>query len=134
MPSSAPQLGFVPLPVRVKVTAEAHHLPQLSHEAQVFAYIVRLENMDDQTWRLLRRFWLVTDAQGRRTEVEGEGVVGQQPLLMPGAVFVYDSFVTVEDAPARMSGHYVLESAWGEQRQVEIPEFQLIPGDVRLLN
>lgn len=135
MPRAAEQSHFAALPVRVKVSAEAYHLPQYSRpEGQAFAYVVRLENEDDQSWRLLRRSWLVVDAQGQRTEVEGEGVVGQQPLLTPGTVFVYDSFVTVSAAPARMSGHYTLENAWGEQQQVTIPAFQLLPGDVRLLN
>ncbi|GHG04096.1 protein ApaG [Deinococcus piscis] len=135
MPTAAESSAFSPLPVRVKISVEAHHLPQFSRpEAQTFAYVVRLDNEDDQTWKLLRRFWLVVDAQGQRTEVEGEGVVGQQPLLTPGTVFVYDSFVTVSGAPAWMSGYYTLENAWGEQRQVAIPEFQLVTGSVRLMN
>lgn len=135
MQSAAEQPHFPPLPVRVKVSVEAHHLPEYSRpEGQVFAYIVRLENEDDQTWKLLRRCWLVVDGQGRRTEVEGEGVVGQQPLLTPGTVFMYDSFVTVTDTPAQMSGYYTLENAWGEQRQVAVPEFRLVDGSVRLLN
>ncbi|RTR25236.1 Co2+/Mg2+ efflux protein ApaG [Deinococcus radiophilus] len=134
MPRPAPPYQSAALPVRVTVHAQAHHLPQYSRpEGQCFAYVVRLENEDDQTWRLISRYWLITDSKGRCTEVEGEGVVGQQPLLAAGAVFVYDSFVTVPDAPARMAGHYIMENAWGERCQVEISAFRLVV-DERLLN
>lgn len=114
---------------QVRATAEAHHLPQFSRDgAEFFAYVVRLENEDDQTWRLLRRRWVLTDARGAQTETEGVGVVGQQPLLTPGTLFMYDSYVWVTHPPACISGRYTLENAWGEQCEIAVPEFGLDVG------
>lgn len=135
MRSVADQSSSPVLPARVRVSAEAHHLPQYSQPgAEFFAYVIRLENEDDQTWRLLRRYWLLVDARGECTEIEGEGVVGQQPLLTPGTLFMYDSFVQVAYPPAQMSGVYLLENAWGEQQQVSVPEFRLDVGRPFVLN
>ena len=68
------------------------------------------------------------------TVVDGEGVVGEQPVIPPGGAFVYDSFVTVQDTPGRMAGHYLMQDAWGVRAQVPIPPFVLeVPGE-RTLN
>ena len=68
------------------------------------------------------------------TLVDGEGVVGEQPVIPPGGHFVYDSFVTVEATPGRMGGHYVMQDAWGGHVQVPIEPFVLdVPG-TRVLN
>lgn len=119
----------------LRVTVDVRHLPAHSTpERRVFAYVVRIENRSDETWQLLTRHWDIVDASGRETVVDGDGVVGQQPLLGPGGVFVYDSFVTVQDTPGRMSGHYVMGDAWGERTRVPIPPFVLeVPGE-RVLN
>lgn len=100
----------------------------------IFTYVIRIENHSGETWKLLARHWDIVDAGGRETVVDGEGVVGEQPVIPPGGIFVYDSFVTMQDTPGRMGGHYVLQDAWGERAQVPIPPFVLeVPGE-RTLN
>ncbi|SMB89415.1 Co2+/Mg2+ efflux protein ApaG [Deinococcus hopiensis] len=127
---------FAPLPTPdVRVEVDASHLSGHSVPGrQVFAYVIRIENRSDQTWQLLARHWHIVDAGGRETVVDGEGVVGEQPVIPPGGSFMYDSFVTVEDTPGRMVGHYVMQDAWGARTEVPIPPFMLeVPGE-RTLN
>ncbi|EYB69663.1 ApaG protein [Deinococcus phoenicis] len=119
----------------LRVSVDVSYLPAHSTpERRVFSYVVRIENRSGETWRLLARHWDIVDAGGRETVVDGEGVVGEQPLIPPGGAFVYDSFVTVQDTPGRMGGHYVMQDAWGTRAQVPIPPFVLeVPGE-RTLN
>ncbi|GAA5513264.1 protein ApaG [Deinococcus carri] len=119
----------------VRVRVDVSYLPTHSGpERRLFAYVIRIENHSGETWQLLSRHWDILDAGGRETVVDGEGVVGEQPVIPPGGAYVYDSFVTVQDTPGRMSGHYVMQDAWGKQAQVPIPPFVLeVPGE-RMLN
>lgn len=119
----------------VRVSVDVSYLPAHSTpERRVFAYVIRIENCSDQTWQLLARHWDILDAGGRETVVDGEGVVGGQPVIPPGGAFVYNSFVTLEDTPGRMQGYYVMQDAWGLRARVPIPPFRLeVPGE-RLLH
>lgn len=119
----------------IRVSVQLRHLAAHSTpERQVFTYLIRIENHDDQTWQLLARHWDIHDGTGQHIVVDGEGVVGEQPLLPPGGSFTYDSFVTVQATPGRMGGHYVMQDAWGAKTEVEIPAFVLqVPGE-RVLN
>ena len=65
--------------------------------------------------------------------MDGEGVVGEQPMLVPGARYTYSSFVTVDTLPGLMQGHYGLQDAWGAAAQVPIAPFRLAVGE-RVLN
>ncbi|MEW6422432.1 MAG: Co2+/Mg2+ efflux protein ApaG [Deinococcota bacterium] len=122
-------------PPDVRVSVDVSYLPVHSTpERRVFAYVICIENHSDQTWQLLARHWDILDAGGRATVVDGEGVVGEQPVIPPGGAFVYDSFVTVQDTPGRMQGHDVMQDAWGMRVHVPIPPFRLeVPGE-RMLN
>lgn len=119
----------------VQVSVQVTHLPaQSTPGRRVFSYVIQIENRSNQTWQLLARHWDIVDALGHNISVDGDGVVGEQPMLPPGGVFVYDSFVTVEATPGRMGGYYVLQNAWGARAQVPIPTFMLdVPGE-RTLN
>ncbi|UBV41675.1 Co2+/Mg2+ efflux protein ApaG [Deinococcus taeanensis] len=132
MPDSPP--GHPPSP-DVHVQVEIQHLAAHSTpERQLFTYVIRIENRSGDTWKLLARHWDIIDAHGQTTSVDGEGVVGEQPVLPPGGTFVYDSFVTLQTTPGRMSGHYVMQDAWGQTAHVPIPAFRLdVPG-TRTLN
>ena len=83
---------------------------------------------------MLGREWHITDGGGRETRVQGEGVVGEQPVIAPGGVYVYDSFVTLEDVPGQMSGHFELRDAWGQPGRAQIPVFVLALPETRTLN
>ena len=92
----------------------------------LFQYVIRIENHADESWQVLGREWMITDGLGRVTQVAGEGVVGQTPVLSPGGVYVYDSFVTLEAAPGSMVGAYLIRNAWGREDRAAIPEFALL--------
>ncbi|TAN49672.1 MAG: Co2+/Mg2+ efflux protein ApaG [Rhodospirillales bacterium] len=91
----------------------------------VWAYRVRIENGSRDTVQLLRRHWRITDAMGRQQEVEGPGVVGEQPVLKPGESFEYTSGTPLPTASGIMAGTYQMENETGEQFLVGIPAFSL---------
>jgi ApaG protein len=91
----------------------------------VFAYYVRIENKSAQDVQLLRRQWFINHAGGRVEEVEGEGVVGKQPLIAPGASHEYNSFCILETFEGTMEGTYLMQRANGEYFRVTIPRFTL---------
>lgn len=93
----------------------------------VFTYRVRIENHSDTTVQLLRRHWYIFDANGITREVEGEGVVGQKPILEPGETHEYVSGSNLKTEMGKMRGTYTMEQVMTGQRfNVEIPEFLLI--------
>ncbi|MBW3534752.1 MAG: Co2+/Mg2+ efflux protein ApaG [Gemmatimonadetes bacterium] len=91
----------------------------------VFSYHVFLENLGDRAAQLLWRHWHIHDATGDDTEVDGEGVIGQQPLLVPGARHEYESFCVLRSPVGWMEGHYTFERGDGTRFDVAIPRFEL---------
>ena len=91
----------------------------------VWSYTVEIENGTEQTWQLMRRHWQIVDAEGRKQEVEGEGVVGQQPVLKPGEAFKYTSGAPLSAPSGVMGGSYHLLSENDENLTVVIPTFSL---------
>ena len=91
----------------------------------IWAYTVEIENQSDKTWQVMRRHWKIIDAEGRAQEVEGEGVVGQQPVLKPGEAFKYTSGAPLSAPSGVMGGSYDLESEDAESLTVAIPTFSL---------
>ncbi len=126
------QLEATPTQPDVRVSVEVRFRPdhsqpqQLPYGRWLFQYLIRIENHADESWQIVGREWTITDALGRVTRVAGEGVVGQAPVLAPGGVYVYDSFVTLEAAPGAMRGQYLLRDAWGKAGLAAIPEFSLV--------
>ncbi|WP_293912480.1 Co2+/Mg2+ efflux protein ApaG [Deinococcus sp.] len=119
----------------VRVDVSVTHLSAYSRPGrQVFTYVIRIENHAPDSWQVIARAWQITDGTLTQTEVQGEGVVGQQPIIAPGGVYVYDSFVTLEALPGQMSGHYELRDAWGRAGRVKIPAFLLNVPEERTLN
>ena len=113
--------------VRVSVRAfylEDQSRPDESHF--VWAYRVSIHNLSDGTVRLLRRSWRITDARGRTQLVQGDGVVGETPILRPGERFDYTSGTPLDTPSGFMSGHYhMLHLDSGEMFDIEIPAFSL---------
>lgn len=91
----------------------------------VFAYFVRIENHGLQDVQLLRRHWFIHDGRGDIKEVEGEGVVGKQPVIPPGEAHEYNSFSVLETFEGSMIGTYLMQRADGDQFEANIPRFHL---------
>jgi ApaG protein len=91
----------------------------------VFAYQVGLANEGDQAAQLLFRHWLIHDSAAGDQMVDGEGVVGQQPLLAPGDSHEYRSYCVLESPVGYMEGYYTFVRPDGQQFKVEVPRFHL---------
>ena len=91
----------------------------------VFAYFVRIENVGNEDAHLLRRRWLIHDSIGEDLEVEGEGVVGEQPLIEPGGLHEYSSFCVLKSPSGYMEGHYLFARPDGSTFAADIPRFIL---------
>jgi ApaG protein len=95
----------------------------------VFTYRVQITNVSGLTATIRRRAWRVVDAVGRSTEIEGEGIVGQQPRLSAGQTFGYSSFCPIETPWGTMEGHYELETDEGDIFEIAIGRFYLVAGE-----
>jgi ApaG protein len=91
----------------------------------VFAYTVRIRNEGAMAAQLLGRHWIITDANGRVEEVRGEGVVGEQPRLLPGESFEYTSGAVLETGLGTMQGSYRMQADDGTQFDAPIAPFTL---------
>jgi len=91
----------------------------------VFAYFVRIENNGADEVQLIRRHWYIRDSTGESKEVEGEGVVGRQPLIAPGSAHEYNSYCVLETFEGTMEGTYLMLRSNGETFRVTIPRFIL---------
>jgi ApaG protein len=118
--------------VRVQVRTE--YLPERSAPPRrqwFFAYRIRIANEGNETIQLLTRHWVITDANGHVEEVNGDGVVGEQPVLDPGDAFEYTSGCPLTTPFGSMQGEYRMVSVLGEQFDVQIPPFVLrVPGSM----
>lgn len=93
----------------------------------VFSYDVFITNHSKFPVKLLRRKWEIFDANGIHKTVEGEGVVGRQPIIEPAATYKYRSAVTIISEMGRMGGYYtMIELSTMDEFDVEIPSFDLI--------
>src|SRR5678815_1197203 len=89
----------------IRITVRPAYLREQSEPAAghyVFAYLVRIENVGDKAAQLVSRRWLIHDSIGEDTEVEGEGVVGEQPRIPPGEVHEYQSFCILKSSEGYM--------------------------------
>ena len=114
----------------IKISVETFYQDEYSQPLNnefMFAYRVSIENQSEQTIRVLRRHWYVFDSNGNTREVEGEGVVGLQPVIEPGKTHQYVSGSHLKTEMGRMHGTYLIERIVdGKRFKVNIPEFQLI--------
>jgi ApaG protein len=101
----------------------------------IWAYHVEIENRGKHTLQLMTRHWRITDREGRVQEVNGSGVVGQNPVLRPGARFEYTSGCPLNAPSGMMQGAYRLEDETGAMLEARIPLFALdSPYDKRAPN
>jgi ApaG protein len=91
-----------------------------------WSYHVRIENASDRAVQLLSRSWRIVDGRGTVHEVQGEGVVGEMPLIAPGASFDYVSGCPLDTPTGTMAGSYRMVDEDGTAFDVAIPKFQLL--------
>lgn len=116
----------------VSIEVETSYLEEQSEPREqrfVFAYTITIRNEGDVPARLLTRHWIITDANGQRKEVRGDGVVGEQPHLQPGQDFRYSSGAVIETPVGAMEGSYEMIDDQGQRFAAPIPAFRLaMPG------
>ena len=113
----------------VTVRVSVSYLPEQSEPARgrwFWAYHIRLENEGTQAVQLLTRHWVITDGRGARHSVEGEGVVGEQPMIEPGASYDYVSGCPLATPTGAMQGTYRMVGEDGASFDVAIPRFTLL--------
>lgn len=76
----------------------------------VFSYTITIENISEDPFQLISRYWLIQDANNKAEEVYGEGVIGKQPIIKPGENFVYTSGAVLETEIGTMQGKYFMHS------------------------
>lgn len=119
----------------IPIQVETFYIEQQSDataDRYVFAYTITINNRSEQSVTLLRRYWSITDANGKHSEVYGDGVIGEQPTLAPGSSYSYTSGAVLETPVGTRQGHYEMRSQSGTDFNAEIPLFRLaVP---RILN
>jgi len=112
----------------IAVTVSPRFMPERSssEESRYFwAYTIEIRNGGDRTVQLKTRHWVITDGVGQKQEVRGAGVVGEEPMLEPGAAFEYTSGVPLPTPSGFMAGTYGMVTLDGERFDIEIPAFSL---------
>jgi len=112
----------------VTVRVAVSFLPEQSDPSSsrwFWAYHIRVENGSRQPVQLLTRTWIIVDGRGRHDEVEGEGVVGEQPVIAPGDSFDYVSGCPLPTPTGAMVGSYGMIDGTGAEFEVAVPQFQL---------
>lgn len=114
----------------INVTVETEYQPEYSNPMQghfVFEYTITIRNDSPYTVQVLRRHWTIFDCTGVIREVEGEGVVGEQPVLEPGQTYVYSSGCNLKSSIGKMVGTYQLHrTADNRPLSIRIPEFTMV--------
>jgi ApaG protein len=112
----------------IRVEVLSRHSPENSRPAQgewVFEYTVRITNQGTETVQLLTRHWIITDAFDDVREVQGPGVIGEQPVLAPGESFQYSSWCPLKTPTGSMRGTYQMTGPGGRIFDIEIAPFGL---------
>lgn len=114
----------------IRVSVETFFQPEYSRPLEnrfIFAYRISIENNSPYTVQLMRRHWYIYDSNGVVREVEGEGVIGQQPILSPQERHQYVSWSHLFTDIGKMKGYYLfVREVDGEMFKVDIPEFSMV--------
>ena len=112
----------------IKVSVESKFEPahsSVAHRKYVHSYTIKIENTSLVTVQLMRRHWKITDADLNVKEVRGEGVVGQKPILEPGASHIYSSWCPIRTEIGNMKGTYQMRREDNSTFKVRVPQFVL---------
>jgi ApaG protein len=116
----------------IRIQVQSEYLADRSDRATYyFAYHVNISNVGDETAQLVSREWIITDADGNVERVQGPGVVGEYPVLEPGANYQYTSFCPLPTSLGTMEGAYTMRTRGGDSFEAAIAPFTLaVPGVV----
>ena len=123
------ELTYTEITEGIRISVYPEYLPEHSApEEKLYAhsYTVMIENMSVRPVQLVSRHWYVYSAGALLTEVEGDGVVGEQPELKPGETFQYTSSSVIHDPVGNMHGAYTFSDDLGDSFEVSIPKFDLM--------
>lgn len=111
----------------VEINVITRYLPEQSTDDKqyAFAYHITIINRGPQEIQLLNRYWLITDGNGKNSEVEGPGVIGQQPRIPAGSRFQYTSGAVLNTPVGSMQGYYEMVTPDGTQFKAPIEVFSL---------
>lgn len=114
----------------IEVNVESFYQPDYSNPISgefMFAYRITIENRNSFPVKLQRRHWYIFDSNGQNREVEGEGVVGVQPILNPGEKYQYVSGCNLHTEMGKMHGTYLMENISNKKSfEVKIPSFEMV--------
>ncbi|MCC2617816.1 Co2+/Mg2+ efflux protein ApaG [Aestuariibacter halophilus] len=119
MPSSPEQIQ-----IDVETQYLADRLPK-EEDKFAFAYHIAIHNHGADAVTLLNRYWLITDGNGKKTEVKGPGVVGEQPTIKAGESYRYTSGAILDTPFGTMEGYYEMKDGSGDLFRAAIPVFGL---------
>jgi ApaG protein len=115
-------------PPTIKCHVVSHYLAEQSQpelQRYVFSYTITIKNLGRGSALLLKRYWLITDANAKKLVIEGEGVVGQKPQINANDEFTYTSGTVIETPVGVMQGQYTMEDDAGNAFRVEVAPFRL---------
>jgi len=118
---------FTEVTAGIRISVDVRYEPVLSSplmDSLIFSYHIRIHNGNDHAVQLLRRHWFIFDSSSLHREVEGPGVVGEQPVLAPGAEYTYSSACDLRSFRGSMKGFYTMQApGQAEYFRVSVPEF-----------
>lgn len=112
----------------IKIQVQTKYIDEQSqpeHNRYVFAYAITIKNLSQEQVQLLGRRWIITDSNGKQISVEGEGVVGEKPVIIANDEYSYTSGTAIETPVGVMQGQYLMIDAQGEEFTVTIEPFRL---------
>ncbi|MCW8333220.1 Co2+/Mg2+ efflux protein ApaG [Vibrio sp. SCSIO 43135] len=112
----------------IKIQVHTKYIPEQSDPDKnryLFAYIITIKNLSNQSVQLMSRRWLITDANGKQMSIEGDGVVGQQPVIPASDEYTYSSGTAIETPVGVMQGQYIMLDESSKEFVTEIEPFRL---------
>ena len=110
------------------ISVETQFIPEQSDKNDsryVFSYTITIANNTNKAFQVLSRYWLITDGNGETSTVEGDGIVGEQPHIIPGTSYTYTSGCLLKTPLGTMQGYYQVIDDNQMTSIVDIPVFQL---------
>jgi ApaG protein len=113
--------------VQIEVTSKYLGTQEQAEKTRVyvFSYTVNITNTGNEDLKLLSRYWLITNGNGEKVEVEGDGVIGEQPTILPNQTYTYTSASMLKTKVGTMEGFYNFESSDVQHFKAPIPIFSL---------